>query len=133
MTKLSIDSVANDFKVWRASRIKKNIPDHLWDKAVELSDQHPIGKVVRILRLSGSQMAARRKKRETNSKISVAHPISFVELNMPSAMPCGLPVSNANSCNRLEIRRPDGVALAIEQLSDQTMLQLLNQFIQVVQ
>lgn len=128
MTQLTIDSVQHDFKIWRTSRSKKGkIPEHLWDKTLKLLDHYPISKVIMALRLSGGQVSARRKQHKTNSiEAPLIRPVNFLELNMPLAMPCDAPATN--SFNRLEIKRSDGAVLAIERLTEQTLLQALNQF-----
>jgi hypothetical protein len=128
MTTLTIDSVRHDFNVWRTSRAKKGrIPDHLWDKVMKLLDYYPIGKVASALQLSGGQVIAKREQFKSHSTtMPVTTPVNFVELNMPSVMHGCTPV--ANSSSRVEIKRSDGSVLAIEHLSEQAMLQLLNQF-----
>jgi hypothetical protein len=128
MTQLTIDSVQRDFKTWRTSRTKRaKIPDDLWDKTLKLLEHYPISRVVRDLGLNGGQVSARRKQqRETNSNVvSVKTPVNFLELNIPSM---GAPYDTHISGNRLEIKRSDGAVLAIAQLTDQTLLQILNQF-----
>lgn len=133
MTQLTIGSVQRDFKAWRASRTKKSkIPDDLWDKTLKLLEHYPISRVVRDLQLNGGQVSARRKKQsEANSDtLPVKHPVNFLELNIP---PMSTPYNTSISGNRLEIKRADGVILAIEQLTDQTLLQVLNQFMRGTQ
>jgi hypothetical protein len=128
MSQLTIDSVQRDFKAWRSSRTKRaKIPDDLWNKTLKLLEHYPISQVVRDLGLNGGQVSAKRKQqREANSNIaSVKTPVNFLELNMsPTATPYDTHVSG----NRLEIKRADGAALTIEQFTEQTLLQVLNQF-----
>lgn len=60
MNQLTIESVQQDFKVWRASKPKKSkIPDYLLDKTLKLLEHYPIRRVVRDLGLSGSQVSAK--------------------------------------------------------------------------
>lgn len=129
MTQLTIDSVQRDFKIWRTSRTKRgHIPDDLWDKTLQLLDHYPISKVIMALRLNGGTLLAKRKQqRETLSKtLPVTRPINFLELNMPVATPCD--TRTISSGSRLEIKRADGAILAIEHFTEQTLLQVLNQF-----
>jgi len=128
MTKLTIESVLRHFKEWRASRPKKRkIPDHLWDKVLKLLDYYPTGKVVAALRLSGSQVAMRRKQAKKPPKVlPLTSPVDFVELNTQSIIPGNTSMTSVGS--KLELKRPDGAVLILERLSEQMMLQLLNQF-----
>ena len=133
MTQLTIDSVQRDFKAWRASRTNKSkIPDDLWDKTLKLLEHYPISRVVRDLRLSGGQVSARRKKQSkvNSDTLPIKHPVNFLELNIP---PISAPYNTGVPGNRLEIKRADGVVLAIEQLTDQILLQILNQFMRGTQ
>lgn len=130
MSRLTLDSVQRDFKAWRASKTKRaKIPEALWDKTLKLLEHYPVSRVVQDLRLSGGQVSARRKQQsEANAAtLPVKKSVNFLELNMP-------PLNNVQiSSNRLEIKRPDGVTLIIEQLAEQTMLQILNQFMRGTQ
>jgi len=85
--------------------------------------------VVRDLRLCGGQVSARRRQQlQTNSTIfPVKNPVNFLELDIP-------PLNTMQiSSNRLEIKRADGTILAIEQLTEKTLMQILNQFMQGTQ
>ena len=130
MSELTIDSVRQDFKVWRTSRTKKGkIPEHLWDKVFKLLEQHPIGQVVQSLHLSGGQVSAKCKQRATDlNGLSTTRSVNFVALDMPPTLSCNASVDN--SFSKLEIRRSDGAVLAIERLAEQTLLQVLNKFTQ---
>ncbi len=130
MTQLTIDSVQQDFKAWRTSRHKRTkIPGDLWDKALKLLEHYPISQVVRDLGLNGGQVYAKRKQQtEANLNIaSVKNPVNFLEMNIS---PVGVPYNAHISRNKLEIKRTDGTILAIEQLTEQTLMQILNQFVQ---
>ena len=130
----TLDDVKRDFEKWRASRPNKvgRIPNHLWDKVLDILDYYPVGEVTKVLRLSGGQVSAKRKQRDAcNLAPKLPANPSFVELNLSSPMPCGNTATKLHS--RIEIRRPDGAVLVIEQLPEQTMLQVLTQFTQVVQ
>ena len=65
---------------------------------------------------------------QANSTIfPVKNPVNFLELDLP-------PLNTMQiSSNRLEIKRADGTILAIEQLTEQTLMQILNQFMQGTQ
>lgn len=130
MTQLTIDSVQQDFKAWRSSRTKRTkIPDDLWDKTLKLLEHYPISQVVRDLGLNGGQVYVKRKQQqEANPNVSpVKTPVNFLELNMPPLNTTGI------SNNRLEIKRSDGITLLLEQLTEQALLQILNQFMQGTQ
>ncbi len=126
----SLDDVKRYFAKWRATRPNKGrIPNHLWDKVLGILDYYPIGEVTKELGLSGSQVSSKRKQRiasELNLQKS-ANP-SFVELNISQPKPSNKPVASQHG--KIEIRRPDGAVLIIDQLPEQTMLQVLNQFTQ---
>lgn len=129
MTQLTIDSVQRDFQEWRSSRTgKAKIPDDLWDKTLKLLEHYPTSKVVRELHLSGGQLSARRKQRSASKSnmLSVKKPVNFVALNIPSVTAS---LNTHIPSGRLEIKRSDGALLAIDQFNDQTLLQILNQFI----
>lgn len=123
-------SLYRDFKEWRNSRTKKGkIPDYLWDKVLKLLDYCPTSKVIEALQLSGAQVSRRRKQAQTktNSKtLPVTQPVNFVELNVPSVIPCHSAITTVG--NKLEIKRPNGAILTLERLSEQMIFQLLNQF-----
>ena len=75
MTQLTLDSVQRDFELWRASRTTgktSKIPNHLWDKALQLLEHYPIASVMKALRLSGNQIATQRTAWLTNSKSNAA-------------------------------------------------------------
>lgn len=128
----SLDDVTRDFAKWRATRPNKGrIPNHLWDKVLGILDFYPIGEVTKELGLSGSQVSAKRKQRIA-SELSLKKSTNpnFVELNISQAKASDKPATNLQG--KLEIRRPDGAVLIIDQLPEQTMLQVLNQFTQAV-
>jgi len=128
----SLDDVKRYFAKWRATRTNKGrIPNHLWDKVLGILDYYPIGEVTKELGLSGSQVSAKRKQRIANelSLQKSANP-NFVELNISQAKTHDKFVTNLHG--KIEIRRPDGAVLIIDQLQEQTMLQVLNQFTQAV-
>lgn len=130
MTQLTIDSVQRDFKAWRTSRPKRTkIPDDLWDKTLKLLEHYPISQVVRDLGLNGGQVYAKRKQQtEANLDIaSVKTPVNFLELNIS---PIGVPYDAHISRSKLEIKRADGTILTTEQLTEQMLMQILNQFMQ---
>lgn len=134
MAKLTIDSVQRDFEHWRASRDKiGKIPDALWSKVLQLLDNYPVGEVSGRLRLSGNQIANKRKKCTSVSNNLSLPPIrtdNFMEINIPSP---NIEGSIAISTKRIEIKRPDGAILSMDMVSDQIMLQVLNQFTMAVQ
>jgi hypothetical protein len=94
-------------------------------------DYHTVAELTKELGVSSSQISdkvAQRNASEARSKVTTDN---FVEINLPSPMPGSATAGNASS--RIEIRRPDGAMLTIAHLSQQTILQVLNQFTQAVQ
>lgn len=135
ITPFSLDTlsdVARDFAKWRATRPNKGrIPNHLWDKVLGILDFYPIGEVTKELGLSGSQVSAKRKQRMANElSLKKSSNPNFVELNISQAKSSDKPVTSQHG--KIEIRRPDGAILIIDQLPEQTMHQVLNQFTQAV-
>lgn len=90
----------------------------MWDKVLRVLDFYPLGEVTKVLGLSGSQVSAKRKQRIA-SELSLKKPANpnFVELNISQAKPFDNPAANLYS--KIEIRRPDGAVLIIDQLSEQ--------------
>ena len=74
---------------------------------------------MKALHLSGNQIATQRAARLTNSKSDSA----FVEFNIP-------PLTPHTNHSKIEIRRPDGAVLAIEQLTEHALFQILTNFTQ---
>ena len=129
----TLDDVKRDFAKWRASRSNKTskIPKHLWDKVFAMLDYHTVAELTKELGVSSSQISdkvAQRKASEAKSKSTTDN---FVELNLSPQLPGSATAGNASS--RIKIRRPDGAMLTIAHLSQQTILQVLNQFTQAVQ
>ena len=127
----TLDDVKRDFEKWRASRPKKvgRIPNHLWDKVLSILDYYPVSEITKALRLSGGQVSAKRKQRDAcNLAPKLPDAPNFIEVNMSSRIPCSNLATKMHS--KIEIRRPDGAVLVMEQLPEQTILQVLNQFTQ---
>jgi len=89
----TIESVQEQFEIWRSSRATKRepIPSHLWQAAVELCQNHSISQVCRRLHLSFSDL----KKRISYEK---APAVQFMEVD----------VNALSSQWQIECRRPDG-------------------------
>ncbi len=128
MAKLDLEAVQKEFANWRASRAKVGkIPQYLWEQVWEIVDDYSTGEITKSLGLSGSQISAKRKEISDINKNSPAS--NFLELTLPQCTPySGLSVIAHN----LQLKRPDGMTLIIEQLSEQMVLQVLNDFSQVV-
>lgn len=133
MTALTLSSVQRDFEDWRKTRTKiGKIPEYLWTKALQILDHYPITEVTKALHLSGGQVASWRKQKNNVHSITPKplYSANFVELKTPLV---GVSSSDTNVFGKLEIKRPDGMVLVIEQLSAAAMLQVFSQFTQVVQ
>ena len=99
--------VQSRFESWRSTRQRKGpIPDELWKAAVELTKQHSVYKVARLLRLDYTNL----KKKGMNSPVAITAPqktevTSFIELPL-------IPQHNCEPC-RIELKRPDGTEMQI--------------------
>lgn len=89
----TIESVQEQFEVWRTNRANKRepIPGHLWQAAVELCREHTISHVCRRLHLSFTDL----KKRIAPK---AAPGIGFMEID----------VEFLSDRWQIECRRPDG-------------------------
>ena len=100
--------IQSQFEHWRATRQRRGpIPDELWKAAIELTKQHSVYKVARLLRLDYSCL----KKKGMVSPIAVATPekpqvTSFIELPPISQHYC-------EPCH-IELKRPDGTQMQIQ-------------------
>jgi len=89
----TIESVQEQFEVWRSKRAKKRepIPTHLWHQAAELCRVYSISRVSRQLRLSYSELKLRALDKPSPA-------VQFMEIDV-----------NALSDRwQIECRRPDG-------------------------
>lgn len=124
MAQLTIDSVQSDFQSWRASTTKHSkIPEELWNKVLQLSAHYSVTEIRKKLGVTGSQIRTRKQKKE-NSK-PAKQTVKFMEVNILSIASLH---NTHTSGNRFEIKRTDGMVLAMQQLSDATFLQIFNQF-----
>jgi len=91
VSKLSLEDVQDLFDKWRKNkRWHDSIPEELWQAAVDLVKDFPIGQVSKILRLDQSKLKARilaiQRVKDSNTVVP-----SFVELdfsNLPSSAEC---------------------------------------------
>ena len=124
MAQLTIDSVQSDFQSWRASTTKHSkIPESLWAKVLQLLAHYSVTEIRRKLGVSASQIYKRKQQAENANMKPTKHAVKFMEVNMPPPT-----ATLDNTVNRFEIKRADGMVLAIQQLSDLLFLQIFNQF-----
>jgi hypothetical protein len=126
---LTLETAAEHFEQWR--RIKKNgerIPEKLWSEAIDLVDRYGVSRVVRTLRLSGTDLNKRRgifgggrRRRGQNTKAA------FVEVE-PAVVERAVE-SSASAAAWMELERPDGFRLRIRPTGGADMLALIDRFL----
>lgn len=126
MHALTLESVCNDFETWRTTRGKVGkIPNYLWDKALTLLEHYPIGEVTKTLRLSGGQVSTKLRARKEAK--CMTDNVSFVELPNPCKNNEAVRV---NFDTKIELKRLDGASIIINNLSESTLMLVLNKFMQ---
>jgi hypothetical protein len=118
---LTLETAAEHFEQWR--RIKKNgerIPEKLWSEAIDLVDRYGVSRVVRTLRLSGTDLNKRRRRGQ-NTKAA------FVEVE-PAVVERAVD-SSASAAAWMELERPDGFRLRIRPTGGADMLALIDRFL----
>ena len=98
--------VKSDFSNWRQHKQGRDkIPDQLWNKAIALAGSYKSGEIVKSLRLSGGQFAARQntkckkktKAKAKGGKLKSEHTANF------QIQPRGLVTINKTDGNSLTI------------------------------
>jgi len=105
---LAIKQVQADFERWRKTRSKRNkIPDHLWQRAVELTKHHVTFHVAKALKLN--QNALRAKMATTKSKgPKSSEPVTFIQLNKQNSY------ATHQGTTTIEFKRIDGTSMVIQ-------------------
>ena len=68
LSKITIESVRQDFKEWRNNKTTHKIPEQLWDKVFQLLKSTHMSIVANQLKLSYSQIKAKRNTLKLLSK-----------------------------------------------------------------
>jgi len=105
-----LDELASAFAHWRQTRphIREPIPQPLWDQAVALSEQVPVGRLSQRLRLSASDLRTRRRLQQDQAAQASEPTMTLIDVPLPTTSP--LPLSSAVT---VELERPDGARLRL--------------------
>ena len=84
LSNITIESVRQDFKEWRNNKTTHKIPEQLWDKVFQLLKSTHMSIVANQLKLSYSQIKAKRNTRKllSESQDSVNTPSDFVTVTV---------------------------------------------------
>ena len=113
---LNLEVVIRHFAEWRYNRpnARSRIPEELWKEASQLCESYPISHVSRSLGLNSHCLNQKRNHFRSC--------VGFVEVNLnPASSLLTPPVS-------LELERPDGMKLHLNDVSDQGFHHLLERF-----
>lgn len=121
-----LHELGEQFAQWRATRTGKTepIPPRLWVRAVELTEQLPMGKVAKTLRLSGGDLKRQCQKLRSPQALSTTtastSTSTFIDLTpSPSLHP---------PQTQLLIQRPDGTRLTLSGPNEALTSELITQF-----
>ena len=107
--KQTLEQVQLDFHEWRKTKRRRcqPTPDHLWNSAVALADEHSVNKISKILKLEFSKL--NHKANRLSSKEIVPSDIAMFEI------PGNILNSTNNFDNelQLETHKPDGAFLRV--------------------
>tara|TARA_R110002110_G_C13449779_1_gene716955 strand:+ start:83 stop:499 length:417 start_codon:yes stop_codon:yes gene_type:complete len=125
---LSLNQVNQQFDQFRSERKKQTkFPDTLWQQAITLLEHHSMTEVSRALRVSAQQIKAQMHKNRSKNGVQM----DFVEVKQ-SAEKCESfnikPQEDDALKTKVEIKRPDGAYLIINQLPEAALSQLLTHF-----
>tara|TARA_X000001036_G_C20675698_1_gene804056 strand:+ start:128 stop:493 length:366 start_codon:yes stop_codon:yes gene_type:complete len=117
--KLTLEVVKVHFNDWRKNNKRgSTIPDHLWAEAIALVGPYKTGEIVKTLRLSGGQFAAKREMIKTETKAA------FIELKTQH-----LASPQISTACSVIINKTDGNSLTINTVSEPQLEQLLSVFL----
>ncbi len=126
MATLKLETVKQEFDIWRASRSKiGKIPDHLWNKALALIKYYPVSEITGALRLSGGQMKARREQVEITTKAKL--PSKFLEI--PTTNVLATKFDNSFTTLKISLTRADGATIMLEQLPETILMHIISNFL----
>lgn len=103
--KPTLEAVYNQFETWRKRRrCRGPIPESLWQAAIGLCQDHPVGEVSRTLRLNYNGLRNRLTRvRDGNSVVGQHSDLGFVRLDL------GAPVSLSDCLVEMEV--PNGARM----------------------
>lgn len=130
MSKLGLNEVKNNFSHWRANRntSKSKIPEYLWDQVLGLISDYSTAEIITTLGLSGSQF--NNKKKAHQQQLKKQDEMNFFEVPITTKTKEQKTVLNVT--NKIELKRPDGATISIEQLPTEALTHILNQFMQAI-
>lgn len=125
-TTLSLAEVTANFAHWRSTRAKKGkIPDILWQQALSLLGHHSTSVLSRALGINGEQIKSKMLAVKTNFSATPNNkPADFVAINIPNITD----TVNTYSTGKVEIKRPDGAIICVDNLTYQALTAVLTQF-----
>ena len=84
LSRITVESVRNDFADWRNNKTTHKIPDYLWNKVFQLLKNTHMSVVANQLKLSYSQIKAKRNalKPEHKTKDSIRKTSDFVTITV---------------------------------------------------
>ncbi len=125
---LSLNQVNQQFNQFRSERKKQTkFPDNLWQQAITLLEHHSMTEVSRALRVSALQIKAQMNKIRSNNDVQT----DFVEIKRPveKSEPHNVGAQADEPLKtKVEIKRPDGAYLIINQLPEAALSKLLTHF-----
>ena len=125
----SLKEVTTQLDQWRSTRTKQGkIPDVLWKQILTLLHHHPIGRLTRALKISSGQIKNKTQQASISTKVNSKQD-KFLSITIPEAVSKTEPQNSG----KVEIRRPDGAVLVIEQLELTLFTHVLTQFMEGIQ
>ena len=122
----SLKEVSNQLEQWRTTRSKQGkIPEVLWQQILALLNHYSIGRLTNVLRISSGQIKNKMQQASISAKVNSKQD-KFLSITIPGSVSKKEPQSSS----KVEIRRPDGAVLVIEQLDLTIFTHVLTQFME---
>ncbi len=124
----SLKEVSARFEQWRSTRAKRGkIPNVLWQQVLALLNIYSRSELCKVLKLSSGQIKTKMQLHTADATVNINSKMrDFVAINIPQVTE----EIDTQFTGRVEIKRPDGVVIFIERLNQQTLTQILTQFMQ---
>jgi len=124
---LTLDDVKNHFDHWRTTRAKRGkIPDSLWSEVKTLIGRYPTNKIAQTLGVNAYQISTD-VNNKTDFTFVTARRAVLPSPSTNNASPCS---TNIKDTCLLEIHRPGGSLLKINQFPIQSLTTIINQFME---
>lgn len=124
---LTLDDVKNHFDHWRATRAKRGkIPDSLWGEVKTLIGRYPTNKIAQTLGVNAYQISTG-VNNKTDFTFVTARRADLSPASTNHVSPCSADIKDTCS---LEIHRPGGSLLKINQFPIQSLTTIINQFME---